>query len=376
MALRPCTAAAVALMVMAAAGHAQVETRDPLPVPDIPGYRTLKADFHLHSVFSDGSVWPTVHVREAWRDGLDVLSLTEHIEFRPHRADVTTGLERAYAIARPLAEELGLILLPGAEITWPASPEQPDGATAHFNALFVTDWAALAQPTLLDALRRAREQGAFVFWNHPGFRVPKAEWFPAVGDAHAQDLFHGMELVNGPNFYAEAFPWIESKRLTIVATSDAHDPTPPRVGGGVRPITLLFARTADPAGVKDALLSRRTAAWMGGELWGNDDHLRALWSAAVQFLDARVKAGSYPVLRARNSSALPFRFTVREAPGWLRIEPAAIAPERDSLLRARVMRDAPPGQTEVDLELELTNVHPGPGRSLRVRVPLRLQVVR
>ena len=26
--------------------------------PDIPGYQTLKCDLHIHTVFSDGSVWP------------------------------------------------------------------------------------------------------------------------------------------------------------------------------------------------------------------------------------------------------------------------------------------------------------------------------
>jgi len=25
--------------------------------PDIAGYRTLKCDFHIHAVFSDGAVW-------------------------------------------------------------------------------------------------------------------------------------------------------------------------------------------------------------------------------------------------------------------------------------------------------------------------------
>ena len=60
------------------------QERDPLPVPDLPGWKTLKGDFHLHTVFSDGEVWPTVHVREAWRDGLDVIALTDHVEYRPH----------------------------------------------------------------------------------------------------------------------------------------------------------------------------------------------------------------------------------------------------------------------------------------------------
>ena len=37
--------------------------------PDIPGYKTLKCDFHQHTVFSDGSVWPSIRVQEAIRDG-------------------------------------------------------------------------------------------------------------------------------------------------------------------------------------------------------------------------------------------------------------------------------------------------------------------
>jgi hypothetical protein len=70
-----------------------------------------------------------------------------------------------------------------------------------------------------------------VFWNHPGFRVARAESFPLVAEAFRQQLFQGMELVNGPNFYAEAYPWIGEKRLTILANSDAHDPVPPRDRG-------------------------------------------------------------------------------------------------------------------------------------------------
>jgi hypothetical protein len=146
---------------------------------------------------------------------------------------------------------------------------------------------------------RARAQGAFVFWNHPGFRVPAAEWFPAIAAAHEQNLFDGMELVNGPQFYPEAFPWIAAKRLTILCNSDAHEPTPPRARGGVRPMTLIFARTRDAEGVREALVSRRTVAWMGGELWGAAEYLRGLWSGAVRFDAPRVKAGTFGYLIAQ-----------------------------------------------------------------------------
>ena len=117
-------ALAVALSVTAAvtvllATADPTEGRRRLPMPDIPGYVTLKADFHLHSVFSDGEVWPTVHVREAWRDGLDAVSLTEHLEYRPHKTDVAGNARRSFEVARPLADQLGMLLVPGVEITRP-----------------------------------------------------------------------------------------------------------------------------------------------------------------------------------------------------------------------------------------------------------------
>ena len=46
------------------------QDRVEINIPDIPGYRTLKCDFLMHTVFSDGDVWPTVRVQEAWAEGL------------------------------------------------------------------------------------------------------------------------------------------------------------------------------------------------------------------------------------------------------------------------------------------------------------------
>ena len=114
--------AGAAVLLAGVAAHGQARVRQALPVPDLPGFRTLKADFHLHTVFSDGNVWPTVHVQEAWRDGLDVIALTEHAEYHPHAADVKVDGGRSYAVAKPLADQLGIILVPGVEITKPDPP--------------------------------------------------------------------------------------------------------------------------------------------------------------------------------------------------------------------------------------------------------------
>ena len=40
----------------------------------------------MHTVFSDGTVWPTVRVTEAWEEGLDAMA--ELLEDRKLRADI------------------------------------------------------------------------------------------------------------------------------------------------------------------------------------------------------------------------------------------------------------------------------------------------
>ena len=42
--------------------------RNVLNIPDIPGYLTLKCDFHLHTVFADAQVSPAGRVQESWYD--------------------------------------------------------------------------------------------------------------------------------------------------------------------------------------------------------------------------------------------------------------------------------------------------------------------
>ena len=79
--------------------------------PNIPGYLSLKTDFHIHSVFSDGTVWPSIRVQEALRENLDAISLTEHLEYQPHKSDIPhPDRNRAHEIALKEAADHGLLL--------------------------------------------------------------------------------------------------------------------------------------------------------------------------------------------------------------------------------------------------------------------------
>ena len=35
----------------------------------------ISSDLHIHSVFSDGQVWPSIRIEEARRDSLDLISM-------------------------------------------------------------------------------------------------------------------------------------------------------------------------------------------------------------------------------------------------------------------------------------------------------------
>ena len=48
----------------------------------------ISSDLHIHSVFSDGQVWPSIRVEEARRDSLDLISMTEHLEYLSYRKDI------------------------------------------------------------------------------------------------------------------------------------------------------------------------------------------------------------------------------------------------------------------------------------------------
>jgi 3',5'-nucleoside bisphosphate phosphatase len=377
---RGLTCAVVAIFALSPAGDAQ-ERRHRLVVPAPTGFEVLTADLHLHSVFSDGEVWPTVHVREAWRDGLDVVSLTEHREYRPHARDLSGGTLRAYELARPLAEQLGILLVPGVEITRPVPGQTshwPVGS-AHFNALFISDEEPLDAPDLATALGTARGQGGFVTWNHPQFMGRPAQWYQHVNELFERHLFSGIEVVNGDEYSPEAFAWALERRLTILACSDAHLPMPAHLRSARRPVTLLFARRRDVEAIREALVERRTAAWLDGDVWGEEEWLRAIWDGAVQApaaVSTAWRAGADFALALENTSAIDFDVEVESAPAWLRVSQVRLPRSATALLRGRVLDTAPAGPQQIALGVRVRNLHVRPDAQLRATLTLRAVVDR
>ena len=96
-------------------------------------YYYISSDLHIHTVFSDGVVWPTLRVDEALRDSIDLISLTEHIEYQSHISDIPhENRNRSFQIAGGYVKNQPLAVVHGTEITKPMPP-------GHFNAIFIND---------------------------------------------------------------------------------------------------------------------------------------------------------------------------------------------------------------------------------------------
>jgi hypothetical protein len=252
--------------------------------PDVDSFLTLKCDLHIHTVFSDGHVWPTIRVEEAVKDGLDAISLTEHIEYQPWKADIPhPDRNRSYEIAKKVAKPYNLIVIHGTEIT----RDMPPG---HANALFVTDVNELVLEDSIAAYQKARAQGAFIFWNHPNWIRQQKDGIPFVSPLHdyliKNDLLHGIEVVNDLTFSEEALKIANERNLTVMGTSDIHglvDYQYEIANGGHRPICLVLARERTEEGIKEALFAGRTVAWFDNILSGKEPNLRLLVDASLTF---------------------------------------------------------------------------------------------
>jgi len=245
--------------------------------PDIPEYRTLKCDFHMHTVFSDGSVWPNIRIQEALRDGLDAISITDHLEYSPKMEDIPhPDRNRGYQLAVEAAKGQDLIVISGSEITRSMPP-------GHANAIFVKDANKLNQDDVMEVYKEAKRQGAFVFWNHPHWTAQRKNGVAVLDEMHlelfSKGLISGIEIYNHTTYSDEALDIAHEHNLALLGNSDMHlliDWQYDVTGRGHRPVTLIFAKEKSEEALKEALEQRRTAVWFDNTLVGNEEFLAPL----------------------------------------------------------------------------------------------------
>ena len=273
----------------------QSKVRTEISIPGFGGYQALKCEFHIHTIFSDGKVWPDIRVHEAWSQGLDAIAITDHIEYRPNKDILKGDLNESFKIAKKAGNDIGFIVIKGSEIT-------RDKPLGHLNALFLDDAIPLDVSDPLVAIDEARKQGAFIMWNHPGWPDDKSTLYPVHEQLIKDKKIDGVEVFNYMEYYPVSFDWCKKYNLAFMANSDMHNTIFGDYGSNIRPMTLVFATEKSEKGIRDALFAKRTVAFFYGELAGDPAYLQPLLLECL-----KVREATENMVEVRNISDIPFR---------------------------------------------------------------------
>ncbi len=235
--------------------------REIINIPEMNGYQVLKCDFHAHTVFSDGHVWPNVRAQEAWEEGLDAMALTEHVENQSYKDYIEINRNRSHELIEVVSKKNNVILIKGAEITRLTPP-------GHFNAVFIGDASSY------------------------------------VGDKDSEKDF---EAVMGTSDIHNLIGHDYDRSRKYV-----H-----------RTMTLVMAKERTPESIREALDAGRTVAWASKYLAGKEENVKNLFNACVKLMPSHysqekngVRTNFYEI---QNKSDLYFELELTSGKGTQKI---------------------------------------------------------
>lgn len=244
-----------------------------------PG-RFYRGNLHTHSNLSDGCLEPAEVCRRYKAEGYDFISLTDHF----------IG-QYGYPIADTLPyRDDGFTTILGAELH---SGAMQNGELWHILAVGLpADFAAPNAPgfhpvdgqeTGPELAARARDAGAFVAVAHPQWSGMTLDDARSIDAAHAVEIYNhgcatGCDRADG--FHTADLLLSEGRKLSLIATDDAHFTEPDHFGGWV----MVKAEKNDPEQLLDALKRGDFYSSQGPEIIGvslTDDEVVVTSSAAA-----------------------------------------------------------------------------------------------
>jgi len=223
-----------------------------------------RGNLHTHSTLSDGVLSPEEVCRRYKAEGYDFLALTDHFigffnypiaDTLPFRDDSFTTILGAEIHSGAMQNgELWHILAVGLPADF-APSNSPDFA-AHPD-----------QETGPELAARARAAGAFVAVAHPQWSGMTLDDARSIEAAHAVEIYnHGcaMGCDRPDGFHTADLLLSEGRKLTLVATDDAHFSEPDHFGGWV----MVKAERNEPEALLQALKEGMFYSSQGPELRG------------------------------------------------------------------------------------------------------------
>lgn len=305
-------------------------------LPQVNGLNCYKADFHIHTSYSDAVVTPAARVSEAWRDGLDIIAITDHYEgllgvkrffdvtvpyhegtsIKYQTARQSNGIKVDFNVIHREAEKqlekkkYPMLLIKGCEMGRNAKTH------GHFNCLFIKEPNTLYNKDVKVAFRRVHEQGGIVIHNHPAWMRDTSDKTEFHEEAYGEGLIDGVEIVNNQTFYPHMVRRCIDEKLTMFANTDIHSisyaftSAPSNI---YRTMTLVFAKELTEEAVKEALLKRQTLGYLNGYVIGE---IKLLSDFLNESIDCRVvgedkEKGTRKYLLINNSS-IPYQLRTAE----------------------------------------------------------------
>jgi len=197
-----------------------------------PG-RFFRGNLHTHSTLSDGRLPPDEVCCRYRAQGYDFIALTDHFVglFGYPVADTTPFRDDGFTTL--LGAELHSGALGNGDI-WHILAV---GLPADFAPGHAPDFAPVeGQESGPDLARRARDAGAFVAVAHPQWSGLALAEALALDAAHAVEIYnHGcaVDAARGDGFSMADLMLSEGRRLSMIATDDAHFATDDAFGGWV-----------------------------------------------------------------------------------------------------------------------------------------------
>ncbi len=210
----------------------------------------------------------------------------------------------SYKLAKTIEASSNVIVIPWAEIT----RSKPIG---HLNALFLKDANALVADDPLVAIDKALEQGAFILWNHPGWPNDTSTIYNIHKELIKKKKIHGVELVNGFEYYPKAFNYCKDYNLTYMGNTDIHGVYKQtyRTDKQYGPMTIVFAKERSSEGVKEALFAGRSVVKFGDILIGAEKNLLSLVKACLVY-EVKEINGNQATVKVTNKSTLNFNISL------------------------------------------------------------------
>ena len=313
-----------------------INGRTEIYIPQVNGYNVYKADLHCHTICSDGRVTPGHRVREAWRDGLDVMAIADHMEYRRYEkrfteylkeyfpeaitvkhttkdaSDIMVDLNYSVKWAQKYGKEYPVLIIPAAEIT------RDEG---HYNALFSTDNNLIPNNDPLQAIRNAKAQGCLIQHNHPGKRRASVDMTEFEKTVYGEGLIDGIEVMNGGEFYPKVIDRALEMGLFMASNTDIHANTESDYRGTElgRSMTFILAKEKTLESIREALEAKRTICYSYDRFAGEESLLKDLFNACVTFtmLSKNEKKGT-TTYTVTNMSSLPFIVSIPGSdPEWI-----------------------------------------------------------